>query len=46
MKELSVLGINVAINPMPVEIPNPISFENDTEHKVLMSSMYSAGGKS
>ncbi len=29
---LSALGIAVAVNPLPVEIPNPISFDMDTGH--------------
>lgn len=33
MGELSELGIDIKINPMPVEIPNPISFEKDFIHK-------------
>ena len=30
---LRSLGIEVAINPMPVEIPNPIRFDLDTTHR-------------
>src|SRR5215218_7846164 len=29
---MRALGIEVAINPMPVEIPNPIRFDVDHEH--------------
>ena len=32
MSALSSLGINIKIWTMPVEIPNPIRFENDTQH--------------
>jgi hypothetical protein len=30
---LDALGVSVKINPMPVEVPNPIRFDLDTEHK-------------
>jgi hypothetical protein len=30
---LAVLGVTVKINPMPVEVANPIRFDLDTEHK-------------
>jgi hypothetical protein len=30
---LEELGVAVKINPMPVEVPNPIRFDLDTEHK-------------
>jgi len=33
METLHGLGINVKIWPMPVEIPNPIRFDEDTTHK-------------
>ena len=32
MAALSELGIEVKIWPMPVEIPNPIRFDQDGEH--------------
>ena len=32
MSALHSLGINVHIWPMPVEVPNPIRFDRDTEH--------------
>ena len=33
MATLAELGIEVKIWPMPVEIPNPIPFDQDTQHK-------------
>jgi Family of unknown function (DUF5996) len=33
MECLAVLGVSVKINPMPVEVANPIRFDLDTEHK-------------
>jgi len=33
MKALSDIGLNIKIWPMPVEIPNPIRFDEDNEHK-------------
>ncbi|MES2220649.1 MAG: DUF5996 family protein, partial [Acidobacteriota bacterium] len=33
MATLAELGIEVNIWPMPVEIPNPIAFDQDTQHK-------------
>jgi hypothetical protein len=30
---LAALGVSVKINPMPVEVTNPIRFDLDTEHK-------------
>jgi hypothetical protein len=33
MATLAELGIEVKIWPMPVEIPNPIAFDQDTRHK-------------
>ncbi len=30
---LAALGVSVKINPMPVEVANPIRFDLDTEHK-------------
>lgn len=33
MATLAELGIEVKIWPMPVEIPNPIRFDQDTQHK-------------
>jgi len=33
MATLAELGIEVKIWPMPVEIPNPIAFDQDTQHK-------------
>ena len=33
MAILAELGIEVKIWPMPVEIPNPIAFDQDTQHK-------------
>jgi hypothetical protein len=30
---LAALGVSVTINPMPVEVANPIRFDLDTEHK-------------
>lgn len=35
MEKLQEVGIDVKINPMPVEIPNPVSFEKDTKHKTI-----------
>jgi hypothetical protein len=32
MKELAELGIQVAIDEMPNELPNPIKFSDDTQH--------------
>ncbi len=32
MAALGALGIDVMINPMPVEVPNPIPFDEDTTH--------------
>ena len=37
MRELSALGINVRINTMPNEIPDPIRFDKDQTHGVLRS---------
>ena len=33
MKALSDIGLKIKIWPMPVEIPNPIRFDEDNEHK-------------
>ena len=33
MKALSDIGLKIEIWPMPVEIPNPIRFDEDNEHK-------------
>ena len=32
MSALKLLGIEVKIWPMPVEVPNPVRFESDTQH--------------
>ena len=32
LASLDSLGVNVTINPMPVEVPNPIRFDLDTVH--------------
>ena len=33
LERLGALGVSVKINPMPVEVANPIRFDLDTEHK-------------